>query len=91
MALPYLNAVIEETLRVYPPVVTHVPRVVPKGGATVDGHFLPENVCTNLLQLRFNGKLTWALRRRLWLFRIMRRICPSLTSPVQRNSSPSDG
>lgn len=44
--LPYLNAVIEETLRVYPPVVTQVPRVTPKGGATVEGHFLPENVRT---------------------------------------------
>lgn len=90
-ALPYLIAVIEETLRVYPPVVTQVPRVVPKGGATVEGHFLPEDVCTSLLELCLNSKLIRTLRRLLWLFRIMRRICPSLTSPVQRNSSLSDG
>ena len=44
--LPYLNAVIEETLRIYPPVATHLPRVVPKGGATVAGEFLPEDVRT---------------------------------------------
>ena len=50
--LPYLNAVIEETLRVYPPVATHLPRVVPKGGATVAGEFLPEDVRT--LTISFN-------------------------------------
>ena len=39
--LPYLAAVIEESLRVYPPFVTSLARVVPKGGDTVDGVFLP--------------------------------------------------
>lgn len=51
--LPYLNAVIEETLRIYPPVATHLPRVVPKGGATVAGEFLPEDVRT--LTISFNS------------------------------------
>ncbi|KAE9362911.1 cytochrome P450 family protein [Stipitochalara longipes BDJ] len=41
--LPYLAAVIEESLRMYPPVVTSLKRVSPVGGATVDGHFIPEN------------------------------------------------
>lgn len=48
ITLPYLNAVIEETLRVYPAVATHVARLVPKGGATVAGHFIPEDVRTQL-------------------------------------------
>ncbi|KAF2119514.1 benzoate 4-monooxygenase cytochrome P450 [Lophiotrema nucula] len=40
--LPYLNAVIEEGLRSYPPVPFGMSRLVPKGGETVDGHFVPE-------------------------------------------------
>jgi len=42
--LPYLNAVIEEGLRIVTPVPVGMPRVVPKGGDTVCGHFLPEGV-----------------------------------------------
>jgi cytochrome P450 len=47
--LPYLAAVIEESLRKYPPVVTSLKRVSPVGGATVDGHYVPENVCLVIL------------------------------------------
>ncbi|KAF8467157.1 cytochrome P450, partial [Kalaharituber pfeilii] len=37
--LPYLNAVIEEGLRIYPPVPVGLPRISP--GAMVAGHFIP--------------------------------------------------
>ncbi|KAI4086368.1 MAG: hypothetical protein LQ344_007593 [Seirophora lacunosa] len=40
--LPLLNAVIEEGLRVCPPVALGMPRVVPRGGSEVAGHWLPE-------------------------------------------------
>lgn len=40
--LSYLNAALEEALRVYPPVTALTPRVVPKGGAVIDGSFIPE-------------------------------------------------
>ncbi|EON96224.1 putative cytochrome p450 protein [Phaeoacremonium minimum UCRPA7] len=42
--LPYMLACLEEALRMYPPVPLGLPRVVPKGGATVAGHFVPEKV-----------------------------------------------
>ncbi|KAJ5960262.1 Cytochrome monooxygenase lcsI [Penicillium vulpinum] len=42
--LTYLNAALEESLRVYPSVPSIIPRVVPKDGAMIDGRFVPENV-----------------------------------------------
>lgn len=55
--MPYLAAVIEETLRLYPPVAAGLRRIVPKGGATIDEYFVPENV--SLFRLPFDGiKLT---------------------------------
>jgi cytochrome P450 len=40
--LPWLNATMQETLRVYAAVPGTLPRVVPKGGITIAGHYLPE-------------------------------------------------
>lgn len=42
--LEYLTAVINEGLRLYPPVPYGVPRVTPKGGAYVCNQFVPEGV-----------------------------------------------
>lgn len=42
--LPFLNAVIEESLRLYPPLPAVQPRVVPEGGACVIGRYLPAGV-----------------------------------------------
>lgn len=41
-SLPYLSAVIEETLRVFPLASFGLPRFVPAGGAEIDGAFVPE-------------------------------------------------
>lgn len=41
--LPYLLACLDEALRMYPPVPTGLPRIVPKGGATICGYYVPEN------------------------------------------------
>lgn len=41
--LPYLQAVIEEGLRYWPPIGLLASKVVPKGGATINGFFLPED------------------------------------------------
>lgn len=40
--LPYLKAVIEESLRICPPAALGLPRISP--GAEVDGHFIPSGV-----------------------------------------------
>lgn len=56
--LKYMTAVIEESLRIYPPFVTSLSRIVPQGGAVVNGHFLPEDVCIGFNSL-FYG---WSLR-----------------------------
>lgn len=40
-SLPYLNACIEEILRAHPPVVAGPPRIVPPGGDTIDGIWVP--------------------------------------------------
>lgn len=39
--LPYLNACLEEGLRIHPPIPTGLLRTVPKGGDTIDGHWIP--------------------------------------------------
>lgn len=46
--LPYMNAVIEETLRLYGPIPGALPRVVPESGLSIAGYFVPRGtvVCT---------------------------------------------
>ena len=41
LALPYLDAVVQEGLRVWSPIPMSFPRVIPRGGRTVDGVALP--------------------------------------------------
>ncbi|EEU33959.1 uncharacterized protein NECHADRAFT_97923 [Fusarium vanettenii 77-13-4] len=43
-ALPYLAAVIEETLRLYGAAPGALPRVVPEGGAKLAGYFIPQGI-----------------------------------------------
>jgi cytochrome P450 len=42
--LPYLNSVVEEALRMYPPASSSFPRRTPREGEVIDGKFVPGNV-----------------------------------------------
>jgi hypothetical protein len=44
LQLKYLNGVIEEGLRIYPPVPSNMPRVIPEEGAMICGKWLPGGV-----------------------------------------------
>lgn len=39
--LSYLNAVLTESLRIYPPNTSILLRLVPNGGAVIDGEYVP--------------------------------------------------
>jgi len=49
-SLPYLNAVLQEALRLCPTIPDGMRRAIPKGGANVAGHFLPEGIVVSIPQ-----------------------------------------
>ena len=48
--LPYLNAVIEESLRMYPPTAVRLPRRTDAQGANICGMYVPPNVSGTISQ-----------------------------------------
>lgn len=90
--LKYMNAVIEESLRIYPPFVTSLSRLVPQGGAAVDGHFLPEDVSI-CVSPRYVPFVTCVLipTRPLWHATITPHTTPSPISPSRISSCQSAG
>lgn len=42
--LTYMMAVLNETLRIFPPVPTAIPRKAPVGGDTIQGQYVPSSV-----------------------------------------------
>jgi cytochrome P450 len=58
--LPYLQACLKESIRIYSNVGVPLPRVVPAGGAEMCGYFLPEGTWV--------GMAPWAVGRRREVF-----------------------
>ncbi|EFX01803.1 cytochrome p450 monooxygenase [Grosmannia clavigera kw1407] len=52
--LTYMLACLNEALRCYPPVVFGLPRVVPKGGSNIAGHFVPQGTVVACWQWAMN-------------------------------------
>ncbi|CAI7619872.1 unnamed protein product [Penicillium glandicola] len=46
--LPYLNAVLTEAMRIYPPIPSMLPRIVPEGGAMINGQYVPGRVSVSV-------------------------------------------
>ena len=61
--LQYMNAVINEGLRLCPPVVIGIPRVVPEGGDTVCGQWVPGGVSASILPLFPSSRVKSILHR----------------------------
>ena len=56
----YLNATIEETLRVYPPSPANHTRMVPDGGAVLEGKHIPGGLCVGMpMYASFNCSSNW--------------------------------
>ncbi|KFA80067.1 hypothetical protein S40288_08218 [Stachybotrys chartarum IBT 40288] len=53
-SLSYMLACLNETLRMYPPVSVGLPRIAPKGGATIAGLFVPEGTQLGVWQWAIN-------------------------------------
>lgn len=53
--LTYMLACLDEALRMYPPIANGLPRVAPKGGVTIMGVYIPEQVFETLTTLPLLG------------------------------------
>ncbi|CAG9996248.1 unnamed protein product [Clonostachys byssicola] len=58
-SLEYTTAVLEESMRVYPPVPIGMPRVIPKGGLTVLDKHLPAGTIVSVHQYSSNHSLKY--------------------------------
>jgi len=95
--MEYLIACLQEALRYYPPVPTGFPRVVPKGGDTISGRFIPEGVrtcaqlCCYYLPLCSKERLLTITSRPPYTFPSTPQTTPPATTPRLSYTSPSAG
>lgn len=79
-ALPFLNATIDEALRLYGAAPGSLPRIVPKGGAQLGGHFVPEGYTV--------GTQSYSLHRDPKLFSDPERYAPVTPSSLKVSLIP---
>lgn len=88
--LPYLNACIEENLRIFPPAPIGFLRAIQRGGDLIDGHHVPEGV-SNMKRLRRMPLKAEFLLRLLYLSAHGVRTTIRQTSKTQIGSFLKDG
>lgn len=88
--LEYLHAVALEAMRMYAPLPFALPRVVPEGGDTVDGHFLPAGVSFPKPK-RHMEATDGSIPRPSYRLTQQPQVCPRRTSSPRLTSGPSDG
>lgn len=90
MSLKYLNACIEEAMRIYPPVAETPTRLSP--GEFVNNHYIPKGVsCTFQVQIQTDQALKRARIRPISRFTSGQTTTMPPTSLYQRTLDPSDG
>ncbi|KAJ5037690.1 cytochrome P450 monooxygenase-like protein, partial [Bipolaris maydis] len=87
--LKYLKAVIKEAMRIYPPLPFALPRVVPPGGCTVDGHFIPGG--TVVSTSTFAASMSTANFSQPWKFKPERWIDEKCTDDLDASQPFSYG
>ena len=90
--LPYLEAVLNEGLRMCNPIPGGLPRVVPEGGDTYAGVYLPGGVSNPSCTRSPTGKIeSNGFHRQGWAFAHLRSTDLAIYSPTLTSSSPNVG
>ncbi|KAL9035067.1 MAG: hypothetical protein Q9214_006759 [Letrouitia sp. 1 TL-2023] len=79
--LPYMEAVITESLRMYPPVPALLPRMTGPEGDFIDGHFVPANLATYHASANFTDPKSFVPER--WLAETPERYCRDSKAALQ--------
>jgi cytochrome P450 len=77
--LEYMLAVLNEGLRLYPPVPSGLPRITPPGGEFIEGYWIPEKVCIRIPELgAYPFLLIWLRKGPTNCSLIDDRVCSSM-------------